>query len=84
MQVSTQARGYTSDTPLEFRTVVVCTQDPCTYCRAPARRRPQVLIFSTSEEAAAYGRHMAQNVYGASVHSVTVEERRVDPWMSVH
>ncbi len=41
---------------------------------------PQHLMFHTAAEALDYGRGMARNVYGSSVHRVDVESREVGPW----
>lgn len=70
----------------EYRAVVTCTGDPCPYCRAPKRSR--VLDhpagpFASTGAATKYGRGMANNVYGASVHSVSVEQREVGEWQAI-
>jgi hypothetical protein len=66
-----------------YRAVVVCIQDPCTYCRNPAARHPQTPTFPTGAEAGEHGRAMARNVYGSSVHRVEVEMREMTPWQTV-
>lgn len=66
----------------EFRAVLTCKQDPCSYCRGPAHSRLLVHPqgpFDTFEAAREYGQGMAFRVYG-SEHSVTVESREVGEW----
>jgi hypothetical protein len=65
----------------EYRAVITCSEDPCSYCRAP--RRSDIVgapVYPTPAEAFAHGRAMARNVYGESVHDVTVQARAVLPW----
>lgn len=65
----------------EYRAVVTCSQDPCSYCLGPARAMPQgTQIKPDYAEALVHGRGIARNVYGASTHHVTVERREVGPW----
>lgn len=63
----------------EFRAVLSCTDDPCTYCRQPARSIRLDAVFASAENAIAYGRGMAQKVYGSS-HRVSLESRSVTEW----
>ena len=64
----------------EYRAIIECTEDPCTYCRNPAARIKTLPVFGTAREARAHGQDMARNVYGASVHRVVVERRSVSEW----
>ena len=66
-----------------YRAVVVCTQDPCTYCQGPAQRHIQEFEFGTGPDAAEHGRRMTRNVYGSSVHRVEVEMSETTPWRVV-
>lgn len=69
----------------EHRAVLVCTQDPCSYCYGPARRivlDPSFSPFATAEAAREHGRLMARNVYGGE-HRALVEARTVGSWTEV-
>jgi hypothetical protein len=65
-----------------FRAALVCTQDPCTYCRTGARRfvLDRHAPFLIASEARDYGRSMASKVYG-SEHRVEVEQAEVPRWV---
>lgn len=75
----------------EYRAIITCTEDPCSYCKAP--RQAHVpgkatfggpdLVFDTAAKALTYGRAMNHNVYGASVHKVSAECRMVTDWTEV-
>lgn len=67
-------------TSKEFRAVLRCTADPCTYCRQPARSITLDAVFDSEENALAYGRRMAANVYGSSVHRASLESRTITEW----
>lgn len=76
----------TLDVQMEYRALIECDSDPCTYCRGPRRRRAQNHPggpFPTAEAAHAHGWGMAHNVYGASAHRVLVEGRQVGPWNAI-
>ncbi|WP_159795702.1 hypothetical protein [Puerhibacterium puerhi] len=70
----------------EFRAVVECTYDPCTYCHRPRQRyaadHPSG-PFATAEQAREHGEGIAHKVYGFSVHRVLIEARQVTPWETV-
>lgn len=65
----------------EYRAVVVCSSDPCSYCRQPATEHVQEAFTALREQdAREHGQAMARNVYGASVHRVRVQRRTVTEW----
>lgn len=67
-----------------YRAVVVCTQDPCTYCDGPAERHVQALTWPTFLQAKRHAEAMSRNVYGASVHDAEVECAEVSEWTPVN
>ena len=72
----------------EYRGTLTCTEDPCTYCRTPARKivldTPPFVEsggrFKTADEALQHARAMANNVYGAGAHKVGSQRRLVGDW----
>ena len=71
-----------SPTRLDYRAVVVCTDDPCTYCRGPAQRHVQHIMFETYAAALAHGWGMVTKVYG-SPHRPEVEAAPIQTWKEV-
>lgn len=69
-----------SERRLEYRGIVECTADPCTYCRKPRTRNVINMVYSTPEGALDHAWGLAVNVYGASTHRALVQVRPDEPW----
>lgn len=77
----------------EYRAVVVCTANPCTYCgrygrtgdAGPGRHTADHPKgpFLYAESAYEHGVGIARSVYGESAHRVEVEAHTVTPWVPV-
>lgn len=70
----------------QYRALITCSQDPCTFCGKVARTVVAAHPdgpFDTSEDAIRHGQGIARNVYGASVHHVTIESRTITEWEKV-
>lgn len=65
----------------EYRGVVECTDDPCTYCRHPKGRYFTANAFDNPEEALFHARRLSEFVYGSGVHRSSVETRTPQPWV---
>jgi hypothetical protein len=86
-----QAGEVEPEPQLRYRAVITCSQDPCSYCRAPKRADVPGKALTDSKwgdithasykEALAYGWTMNHQVYGSSTHGVHVQSQTVGEWV---